>query len=54
MSPTMVKIVGTSIAIIVAGVGATYPHYLGLAMTVSGMILTALHIQRPGDAKADK
>ncbi len=52
-SQTLVKLLGTLAAAVVAGGAALFPEmYRPLALAVAGLLLGWLHLPRPGDTKA--
>ncbi len=52
-SQTIVKLVGTLAAAVVAGGAAFFPEtYRPLALAVAGLLLGWLHLPRPGDTKS--
>jgi hypothetical protein len=55
MSPAAKKILGSVLsAAVAAGVAYLAPEYQQAALGLFAAVMTALHIPRPGDVKADE
>lgn len=46
----IIKAVGTAVAVVLAGIAVTFPHYAQVAGMASTFILGALHIPQPGQS----
>jgi hypothetical protein len=55
MSPTQKRVLGSVLsAAVSAGIAFLAPEYQGAALALFAAAMSALHIPRPGDVKAEK